>query len=81
MTYMRFLKIENGFLTYEYGNNRNDMIGTVTIEIANNENVTFFYYPDSKTQQFCPSTAHTIGRMYKFIKENNFPKEYIYAAG
>lgn len=80
-TYMRLLKIENGFVTYEYGDNREEMIGTVTIEIANIENVTFYYYPDSKTKKFCPSTGHTVGRMYGFIRNNNFPEECIYASG
>lgn len=79
LTYMRLLKIENGFVIYEYGDSRDEMIGTVTIEIADNENVTFSYYPDSKTKEFCPSTAHTITKMYGFIRDNSFPDEYTYA--
>lgn len=79
MTYLRFLKNENGFITYEYGRNKNDMIGTVTIEIENKSNCVYTFYKNSKIQKFCTSTSHTISMIYKFIRERSFPEEYIYA--
>lgn len=79
LTYMKLLKIENGFVTYEYGDSRAEMIGTVKMEITNNENVIFSYYPNSKIKKFCSSTANTITKMYGFIRDNNFPEEYTYA--
>lgn len=79
MTYIRFLKIENGFITYEYGRSKDDMIGTVTIEISNKENCTFEFYEKSKIKKFNTSTSHTISAIYRFIKANDYPKEYVYA--
>ncbi|WP_301012524.1 hypothetical protein [Ruminococcus sp.] len=79
MTYIRFLKNENGFVTYEYGKNKDEMIGTVTVNISNKENCKFFFYKSSKIQKFCTSTSHAIAMIYKFINQNSFPKEYVYA--
>lgn len=79
MTYIRFLKRENGFITYEYGRNKNELIGTVTIDISNKENCKFSFYKGSKIQKFCTSTSHTIAMIYKFINQNDFPEEYVYA--
>ena len=56
-----------------------NMIGTVTVEINNKENVSFTFYPNSEIQKFCTSTAHTVGMIYKFIDKNDFPKKYTYA--
>jgi hypothetical protein len=79
MTFLRFLKNENGFVTYEYGRSKDEIIGTVTVEIANKTNCTFKFYKNAKIQKFCTSTSHTISMIYKFIREDNFPKEYVYA--
>lgn len=79
MTYIRFLKMENGFITYEYGRDKNDLIGTVTVEILNKENCKFEFYKTSKIQKFNTSTSHTISMMYRFIKDNDYPNEYVYA--
>lgn len=79
MTYIRFLKFENGFVTYEYGRDRDEMIGTVTVEMKNKENCTFEFYKTSKFKSFNTSTSHTISAIYRFIKANDYPKEYIYA--
>lgn len=79
MTYIKFIKNENGFVTYEYGRNKNEMIGTVTINISDKSDCKFVFYKDSKIQKFCTSTSHTISMMYKFINENKFPEEYVYA--
>lgn len=79
MTYMRLIKIEDGYAVYEYGRNKEELIGTVSVEISNKENCSFEFYEDSKIQSFCSSTAHTIGMIYRFIRENNFPDEYVFA--
>jgi len=79
ITYMRLLKIENGFVTYEYGKSKENLIGTVTIETANKNNCTFDFYQNSEIKKFCTSTAHTIAMIYKFINNNEFLKEYTYA--
>lgn len=79
MTYIKLLKIENGFITYEYGRSKDEMIGTVTIEKNNKDNCKFDFYVDSKVKRFCTSTSHTIKMIYKFINANNFPEEYVYA--
>ncbi len=81
MIFIRFISMENGFVTYEYGRDKEKMIGTVTIEMENTENVTFTFYQNSEIKSFCAFTGHTIGTIYKFIRENNFPKEYLYASG
>ena len=77
MTYIRFLKIENGFITYEYGRNEDEMIGTVTVEISNKENCSFEFYEKSKIKKFNTSTSHAISAIYHFIKANDYPKEYV----
>lgn len=79
MTYIKFLKKENGFVTYQYGRNKNDMIGTVTVEIKNKDNCKFDFYNTSKIKKFNTSTAHTISMIYSFIRENNYPMEYVFA--
>lgn len=48
MTYMKFLENENGFVTYEYGRNKNNMIGTVTVEISDKTNCRFLFYKNSE---------------------------------
>lgn len=79
MTYMRLLKQEDGFVTYEYGRSKEELIGTVTAEISNKENCTFSFYETSKIQKFNTSTSNTVCMIYRFIRENNYPKEYVYA--
>ena len=79
MTYMKFLENENGFVTYEYGRNKNNMIGTVTVEISDKTNCRFLFYKNSEIQKFCTSSSHAMSMIYKVIQENNFPKEYVYA--
>lgn len=79
MTYIRFLKLESGFVTYEYGRTKDEMIGTVTVEILHKDNCTFKFYKNSKIQKFNTSTAHTISMIYRFIKNGDYPKEYTYA--
>lgn len=79
MTYIRFLRMENGFITYEYGRDKNDLIGTVTVEILNKENCKFEFYTTSKIQNFNTSTSHTIFMIYRFIKDNDYPQEFVYA--
>ncbi len=79
ITYIKFLKIENGFVTYEYGKNKDDMIGTVTVEISNKQNCVYEFYESSKIKEFNASTSHTILMIYRFIKNNDYPKEYVYA--
>lgn len=79
MTYIRLLKKENGFVTYEYGRSKDNMIGTVTVEISNRDNCTFEFYKASKIQKFNTSTSHTISLIYRFIKADNYPVEYVYA--
>lgn len=34
---------------------------------------------DKINPKFCTSTAHTIALIYKYINQNDFPKEYVYA--
>lgn len=79
MTFVRLLSNENGYITYEYGKNSENLIGTVSVEIANPDNVVFTYYTHSKIKSFCTSTSHTITLIYRFIKENSYPNEYTYA--
>ena len=79
MTFIRLLSVEKGFVTYEYGRNSDEMIGTVTVEINNTDNVGFAFYKNSPLQRFNTSTAHALTLIYRFIKENNYPKEYTYA--
>lgn len=81
LIYIRLISIENGFVTYEYGRSKEKMIGTVTVEIANKENASFKFYPESEIKKFNAFTGRTIGIIYKFISANNFPKEYVYASG
>ena len=79
MTFIRLLALENGFVTYEYGRNKQEMIGTVTVEITNKDNCTFDFYEEYKIKKFNTSTAHTIAAIYRFIKSGEYPKEYTYA--
>ena len=51
MTFIRLLALENGFVTYEYGRNKQEMIGTVTVEITNKDNCTFDFYEESKIKK------------------------------
>ena len=52
------------------------MSGKVTVEIKNKQNCKFEYYED---KGFTSSTGHTVGMIYKFINNNNFPATYTYA--
>lgn len=79
MTYVKLISNENGFVTYEYGKDKDNMIGTVTVEINNTDNVVFKYYKISPIKKFCTSTGHTVTLIFRFIKENSFPDEYVYA--
>ena len=79
MTYMRFVEILNGFVTYEYGRSKDDIIGSVSMSQKDNKDCKFIYYPNSKIKSFCTSTSHTLIMINKFIKANEFPKEYTYA--
>jgi len=81
MVLLQLISLENGFVTYEYSRSNGEKIGTVTVEIANKENVSFEFYPESEIKKFCTFTAYTIGTIYKFIRENNFPDKYTYASG
>ena len=79
MTYLRFLSIINGYVTYEYGRAKDDMIGTVSMSQIDNKDCRFEYYDNSKIKHFCTSTAHALSMINKFIKNNDFPKEYTFA--
>ena len=79
LVYIRLIEIKNGFVIYEYGKNKNNPIGTITVEIANKENCTFSYYETSPIKKFCTATSRAIMVIYRFIKKNDFPKEYLYA--
>ncbi len=79
MTFIKLLSNENGFVTYEYGRDSENMIGTVSVEIKNAENVKFSFYDSSPIQKFNTSTSHTITAILRFIKEGEFPDEYTYA--
>lgn len=79
MTYLRFLGIINGFVTYEYGRSKEEMIGTVSMSQSDNKNCQFAYYESSNIKSFCASTSHALIMINKFIKNNNYPQEYTYA--
>lgn len=79
MTYIKLISNENGFVTYEYGRDKDNMIGTITVEIANTDNVEFNYYKTSPIKKFCSSTGNAVTLIFRFISENNFPNEYVYA--
>jgi hypothetical protein len=74
---MKLLYKKDGFVCYEYGLSKDNLIGKVTIEITNKENCKLEYYGEDKS--FKTSTGHTVGMIYKFIKNNNFPDTYTYA--
>ena len=57
IVYIKLIKLENGFVIYEYGYDKNDPIGTVTVEIANKENCSFTYYESSPVKKFCTATS------------------------
>ena len=77
--YIRLIKIENGFVTYAYGYDKNNLIGTITVEIANKENCTFSYYESSPIKEFCTATSRAVLVVFRFINNNAFPNEYVYA--
>lgn len=79
MTYIKLVSKENDFVTYEYGKNKNEMIGTVTVDISDKTNCKFEFYANSKIQKFCTSTSHAVSMIYKFIEKNEFPDESVYA--
>lgn len=76
MTFMKLLYCIDGFVCYEYGKDEKNMSGKVTVEIKNKQNCKFEYYED---KGFSSSTGHTVGMIYKFINNNNFPATYTYA--
>ena len=79
MTYLRFLRIINGFVTYEYGRSKDDIIGTVSMSQADNKNCKFEFYENSNIKSFCTSTSHALIMINKFIQNNSYPQEYTYA--
>ena len=79
IVYIKLIKLENGFVIYEYGYDKNDPIGTVTVEIANKENCSFTYYESSPVKKFCTATSRALMVVFRFIRNNEFPNEYLYA--
>lgn len=79
IVYIRLIKIEDGFVTYEYGRDKNNPIGTVTVEIANKENCSFSYYESSPVKKFCTATSRALMVVFRFIKNKEFPDNYLYA--
>ena len=79
IVYIKLIKYENGFVTYEYGKDKAHPIGTITVEIANKENCIFSYYKTSPVKKFCTATSRAITVVYRFINQNDFPNEYVYA--
>ena len=79
IVYLRLIKIENDFVTYEYGYDKNNPIGTITVEIANKDNCTFSYYELSPIKEFCTATSRAVLVVFRFIKNYEFPNEYILA--
>lgn len=79
IVYIKLIKLENGFVIYEYGYDKNDPIGTVTVEIANKENCSFSYYESSPVKKFCTATSRALMVVFRFIRNNEFPNEYLYA--
>ena len=79
IVYIKLIKIENGFVIYEYGYDENNPIGTITVEIANKENCTFSYYESSPIKEFCTATSRAVMVVFRFIRNNEFPNKYLYA--
>ena len=79
MTFLRLIYISDGYVTYEYGKSKDSLIGTVSMSISDNKDCKFVYYEKSEIKQFCSHTSHALIMINKFIKTNDFPKEYTFA--
>lgn len=84
--YLRLLNSDNGFVTYEYGKNLDNMVGTVTVDINDKNNYNCDFYPDSGKTAIHSDTLTALGKVFGFItdykeKQKMFPLKYTHAIG
>lgn len=79
---MRFIYLKDGYVCYEYTDNLKHLkVGRVIVSLTNKKDYTLEVYPEAESEYepFNILATRVIGRVYKFIKENNFPDTSFYA--